>query len=144
MTTPLESLPDSVARWISRVAWLRWADALVAWINLWGAWAAFLGPILTSHAAVVSLACLALGLAIRPVRVRWRPVSGWVGLAVSRGLRPGDRAWYVRSGEADLVLVTARHGARLVIAKPGLGADEGLNVRRTRVLLIPADVVRVE
>src|SRR2546422_8743834 len=132
MTTPLESLPDSVARWISRVAWLRWVDALVAWISLWSASRALLGPILASHAAVVSLACLALGLAIRPVRVRWRPVSGWVGLAVSRGLRPGDHAWYVRSRQADLVLVTARHGARLVIARPDLAADEGLNVRRTR------------
>jgi len=144
MTTPLEPLPDSVAHWISRVAWLRWADALVAWISLWGAWAALLGPILARHAAVMSLTCLALGLAIRPVRVRWRPASGWVGLAVSRGLRPGDRAWYVRSGEADLVLVTARHGTRLVIARPGLVADEGLNVRRTRVLLIPADAGRAE
>ena len=100
--------------------------------------------ILANHAAAVSLGCLGLGLAIRPVRVRWRPVSGWVGLAVSRGLRPGDRAWYVRSRAADLVLVTARHGARLVIARPDFAADEGLNVRRTRVLLIPADAVRVE
>ena len=144
MTTPLESLPDSVARWISRVAWLRWADALVAWIGLWGALAALLAPILARYAAAVSLACLALGLAIRAVRVRWRPVSGWVGLAVSRTLRPGDRAWYVRSRQADLVVVTARHGARVVIARPDLGADEGLNVRRTRVLLIPADAARVE
>jgi len=62
-----------------------------------------------------------------------------VGLAVSRGLRAGDRAWYVRSGEADLVLVTARHGARVVIARPDLADGEDLNVRRTRVLLLPAE-----
>jgi len=89
---------------------------------------------------VPSLTFLCLGILIRPIRSSWRPISGWVGLAMSRGLRPGDRAWYVRSREADLVLVTARHGARLVIVRPDLAYSEGLTVRRTRVLLIPAEV----
>ena len=66
-------------------------------------------------------------------------MSAWVGLAVSRRLRPGDRAWYVRSQRADLVLVTACHGIRVVIVTPDVDADEGLSVRRTRVLLLPAD-----
>ncbi len=138
--TPIGSVPDSVARWTSRMASLRWADAAIAWVCLWSAWVSILGPAFGSHAAVLSLVLLGLILLIRPVRVRWRPISGCVGLAVSRGLRPGDRAWYVRSREADLVLVTARHSARLVIAKPDLAHNEGLTVRRTRVLLIPAEV----
>jgi hypothetical protein len=45
----------------------------------------------------------------------------------------------VRAHQADLVLVTARHGARLVIARPNFAEDEGLAVRRTRVLVLPAD-----
>lgn len=137
MTTPIKAVPDSVARWISRMWWLRWADAAVAWVCLWSASVSILGQVFGSHAAVLSLIPLGLGVMIGPVRVRWRPISGWVGLAVSRGLRPGDRAWYVRSREADLVLVTARNGARLVIARSDLDHNEGLNVRRTRVLLIP-------
>ena len=90
-------------------------------------------------AAVLSLLLVGLGLWVRPLRTRWRPLSGWVGLVMSRGLHPGDRAWYVRPHQADLVLVTARHGARLVIARPNLAEDEGLTVRRTRVLVLPAD-----
>ena len=140
MTTPIRTVPDSVARWISRMWCLRWVDAAVAWIGLWGGLSLVLGSELASHAAVLSLTFLCLGLLIRPIRSSWRPISGWVGLAVSRGLRPGDRAWYVRSRDADLVLVTARHGARLVIVSPDLAHNEGLHVRRTRVLLIPAEV----
>jgi hypothetical protein len=37
------------------------------------------------------------------------------------------------------VIVTARHGLRLTVAVSGRGADEGLSVRRTRVLVIGAD-----
>ena len=119
---------------------LRWVDAGVAWVGLWGGFNWVLGSTSASHAAVPSLTFLCLGILIRPIRSSWRPISGWVGLAMSRGLRPGDRAWYVRSREADLVLVTARHGARLVIVRPDLAYSEGLTVRRTRVLLIPAEV----
>jgi len=143
MTTPIRPVPDSVARWISRMWWLRWADAAVALVGLWGGLGSVLGPALASHAATLSLMFLCLGLLSRPIRSSWRPISGWVGLAVSRGLRPGDRAWYVRSSEADLVLVTARHGARVVIGRPDLADGEDLNVRRTRVLLLPADVGRI-
>jgi hypothetical protein len=140
MTTPIRPVPDSVASWISRMWWLRGADAAVALFVLWGGLGLVPAPALASRATILSLAFLCLGLLIRPIRSSWRPISGWVGLAVSRGLRPGDRAWYVRAGEADLVLVTARHGARIVIARPDLGHDEGLNVRRTRVILLPAEV----
>lgn len=141
MTTPIRPVPAPVASWIRRMWWLRAADAAVAFVVLWGGLGVAAAAALASHAAILSLALLCLGVLIRPVRASWRPISGWVGLTVSRGLRPGDRAWYVRAGEADLVLVTARHGARMVIARPDLGHDEGLNVRRTRVVLLPAEIV---
>jgi hypothetical protein len=138
MTTPMKPVPESVARWMARVRWFRWLDALVGWAGLWGLSAAVLGRGLAGPAAVLALILVGLGLLVRPLRSRWRPLSGWVGLAMSRGLQPGDRAWYVRPHQADLVLVTARHGARLVIARPNLAEDEGLTVRRTRVLVLPA------
>jgi len=50
----------------------------------------------------------------------------------------GDQASYVRPGHAERVLVTARGGTRVVIVLNDEGA-EGLSVRRTRVLLVPAD-----
>ena len=100
---------------------------------------AFLDKYRLDDPALGALALLGLGLAIRPIRVRWRPFTGAVGLAVSRGLRPGARAWYVRARDADVVLVTARRGLRLVIARPDLVSGEGMSVRRTRVLLLPAE-----
>ena len=116
--------------------WLRRLDAVFAWLCLLGALAPGLGE---AGAAALAFALLWLGLAMRPLRAWWRPISGATGLALSRRLRPGDRAWYVRAGEADLVVVTARAGARVVIARPDLSEAEGLSVRRTRVLLLPAD-----
>jgi hypothetical protein len=139
MTAPMKPVPEVVARWMSRVRGLRWLDALIAWTGLWGTAVSVLGRALARETAVLSLILVCLGLVVRPLRARWRPISGWVGLAVSRGLHPGDRAWYVRAHQADLVLVTARHGARLVIARPYLAEDESLTVRRTRVLVLPAD-----
>ena len=139
MTTPMKPVPEIVARWMSRVRWLRWLDAFVAWAGLWGIGASVAGWAWAREAAVLSVILVGLGLVVRPLRSRWRPLSGWVGLAMSRGLHPGDRAWYVRTHQADLVLVTARHGARLVIARPNLAEDESLTIRRTRVLVLPAD-----
>jgi hypothetical protein len=124
---------------MSRVRWLRTLDAAIAWLCLWGAIRGLLALGSARAALILAAALVGLGAVIRPVRVRWRPVTGSVGIAVSRGLRPGARAWYVREREADLVLVTARHGLRLVIAKPDLGRDEGMSVRRTRVILLPVD-----
>jgi hypothetical protein len=142
MTSPIRPLPQEVIRWISRAASLRWGDAGIAWGALWAALGWHLGPAPTLT-AVLSLALVGLGSQVRPLRVVWRPVSGSVGLAVSRHLQPGDRAWYVRSSHADRVLVTARHGARLVIATPELDElDEVLTVRWTRVLLLPARDLR--
>jgi hypothetical protein len=143
MTSPIRPLPEEVNRWISRAAGLRWCDAVVAWLAL-SALAFWLLDLTAIAAAALALALVGLASLIRPVRTPWRPISGCVGLAVSRSLKPGDRAWYVRSEHADPVLVTARHGTRLVIATPDLDEpDEVLTVRRTRVLLLPAQDTRL-
>ena len=135
----IKPLPEGVERWLARARRLRWGDAGVAWLVFYGLlwWLPWRGTMTLAAAAALGLTILASLL--RPLRVVWRPVSAWVGLVVSRDLHAGDRAWFVRSERADLVLVTARHGIRMVIATPDVDADEGLSVRRTRVLLLPAD-----
>jgi hypothetical protein len=138
MTTPMRPVPDSVGRWLRRRRWLRWGDALVAWALLWSVSAVALGPERLEAAAVVALVLVGLGAGLQPLRVRWRPVTAWVGLRISRGLRPGDRAWYLGTRDARLVVVTARRGIRLVIVRPDL-QDEGISVRRTRVFLLAAE-----
>lgn len=138
MTTPIRPLPEEVDRWIVWARWLRTLDAAVAWLGLGGLlWIP--GTFSAGQAAVLSLALVGLSFLTRRIWAFWRPVSAYVGLTVSRSLRPGDRAWYVRSSRADLVLVTACHGARVVIAASDVDVDEVLTVRRTRVLLLPAD-----
>jgi hypothetical protein len=139
MTTPIRPLPEDVERWIGRAGRLRWADAAFGWLLLCGILWWLPWPGTTGYVAVLGLALTALASMVRPLRVAWRPLSAWVGLAVSRGLKAGDRAWYVRSQRADLILVTACHGIRVVIATPDVDADEVLSVRRTRVFLLPAD-----
>lgn len=132
-------VPQTVVRWTWRLRWLRALDAALAGLCLWGGITGLSGVGSSQAAVLPALTVLGLGLMIRPLRVRWRPVTGSVGLAVSRGLRPGARAWYVRARDADLVVVTARHRARLTIARSDLVSDEGMSVRRTRVLLVPVE-----
>src|SRR5262249_30510194 len=143
MASPLRAVPPEVDRWVSRATWLRWCDAIVAWIASWAMLTVVLPPMATPWVAVLALLPVALGFSIHPLRVWWRPVSGAVGLAVSRPLRPGDRAWYVRSRQASLVLVTSRRGVRFAIASPDPDEpEEILRVRRTRVFLLPAEGAR--
>ena len=138
MTSPIRPLPEEVARWIARAAWLRRADAAAAWLVAWALLTSLLG-LAPGTAAVAALIAVVVAGLIRALRVAWRPVSGSAGLVLSQPLRAGDRAWYVRAGRADAVLVTARHGARMHIAMPELDEpDQVLSVRRTRVLLLPA------
>ncbi|HEU4371616.1 MAG TPA: hypothetical protein VFV05_25615 [Methylomirabilota bacterium] len=139
MTTPMRPVPAAVEGWIARRRWLRACDYLTACALLGAGAAAVLGPARLEAAAVVTLALASAGAALQPIRVRWRPVTGWVGLRLSRALRPGQRAWYLGTSEARLVVVTARRGVRLVIVRPDLVEDEGISVRRTRVFLLAAD-----
>jgi hypothetical protein len=139
MTTPMRPVPHGIQAWVGRRRWLRGGDAFVAWVLLGAGVLVVVGAGRLQAAAVVAAVLVAAGGMIQPLRVRWRPVSAWVGVRLSQGFRPGDRAWYVGAREAHLVVVTARHGVRLVIVRPDLDRDEGISVRCTRVFLLPAD-----
>jgi len=136
MRSPVRPLPPNVDRWVSRARWLRWLDALAAWLLVWAGLA--LGQRTTPLTATAIVAAVLVGLAafIAPLRHRWRPLGALISLSVSRALRPGDRAWLVLPRHVEPVIVTARRGARLVVARPDQGA-EGMEVRRTRVLVVP-------
>jgi hypothetical protein len=123
---------------MGRLGVLRWGDAAVAWVLVWAGVIALLGAASPPASALLAGALVAGGAWLAPLRVRWRPLSAVVGLTVSRSLRAGSRAWCVRPHAADLVLVTARRGRRVVIAGAAGSGTEGLAVRRTRVLLLPA------
>jgi len=139
MRSPLRPLPAAVERWIAAVRALRWLDALAACLVVWGV-AAIAAPRASRGAlAMLGVLVVVLGALVRPLRTRWRPLSGAVALALSAQLGPGDHAWYVRPGGAERVLVTARHGTRVVIVRLGDESSEGLGVRRTRVVLVRAD-----
>ncbi|MFQ5830486.1 MAG: hypothetical protein ACE5JD_15225 [Candidatus Methylomirabilia bacterium] len=139
MRTPIKPLPAAVLSWTNRVRWLRRLDAVAAWVLLWALAAPLLQGISGTAQAVLAAALVGLGSLVAPLRARWRPISAWAALSISRPLRAGDRAWHVTPEEAELVIVTARQGLRVVIAHRGQGPAEGIAVRRTRVLLLPAD-----
>jgi hypothetical protein len=136
MRSPVRPLPPNVDRWVSRARWLRWLDALAAWLLVWAGLA--LGQRTAPAAATAIVAAVLVGLAalVGPLRRRWRPLGGLISLSVSRALRPGDRAWLVLPRHVEPVIVTARRGLRLVVARPDQGA-EGMEVRRTLVLVVP-------
>ena len=137
MRSPVRFLPANVERWASRARWLRTLDALVAGLVAWGLLSLGLEqvtPLVSAIAAAVLVGLVALA---RPVRRRWRPLSALVLLSVSRGLRPGGRAWLVLAERVEPVIVTARRRLRLVVAYPDQGPSEGLEIRRTRVLVVP-------
>ena len=139
MRSPLRPLPPVVARWTAATRVLRWLDALLAWLVIW-AGAVLVFPSASPGAlAVPAVLVTVLGALVRPLRARWRPVTGAIGLVLSARLSPGDQAWYVRPGAADRVLVTALGRTRVVIARLDGAGAEGLSVRRTRVLLVPLD-----
>ena len=139
MRTPMRPLPDDVTRWTSWSHSLRWLDALTACLVLAAGWRVWQPGLSIAELGMLAATLTVLAALVPGIRVRWRPISGWLGLSLSSDLRPGDRAWYVRPGHAEPVLVTARHGVRLVIARPDQDAAEGLHVRRTRVLLLPME-----
>jgi len=132
-------LPAAITRWTAAARVLGWLDALAAYLAIWGGAAVALPSASRASLAVLAALVVALGALLRPLRVRWRPVRGAVALVLSARLSPGDQAWYVRPGHAERVLVTARRRTRVVIARLNDEGAEGLSVRRTRVLLVPAD-----
>lgn len=138
MPSVLRPVPPPIRRWTRWPRWLRALDGAAAWLAAWLGLLAAL-PAGDPGDLIVLAALLAALLAVVPgVRRAWRPVTGAVGLGVSRGLRAGDRVWVVRPGQAEPAVVTARRGWRVVLARSGAPA-EGVRVRRTRVLLVPAD-----
>ena len=139
MRSPLRRPPPAVERWIAAARVLRWLDALAAWLVIWGVAALAVPSASPAPLAVLAALAAVLGALARPLRARWRPVSGVVALVLSARLSPGDHAWYVGPGHAQRVLVTARHRIRVVIVRLNDEGAEGLSVRRTRVLLVRAD-----
>ena len=138
MRTPVRSLPPAIEAWASRVRWLRWLEAVATTLALWLILALVFAGVPPVALALVALVVVILGASVQPLRRRWRPISALVGLSVSRDLRPGDRAWVVMPAHAEPVIVTARRGLRLVVARPDDGPSEGLEFRRTRVLVVPS------
>ena len=136
MRSPVRPLPPNVGRWVSRARWLRWLDALAAWLLGWAALALALRTAPPAATAIVAAVLVGLAALVGPVRRRWRPLAAPISLSVSRALRPGDRAWLVLPRHVEPVIVTARRGLRLVVAGPDQGT-EGMEVRRTRVLVVP-------
>jgi hypothetical protein len=138
MRSPVRPLPPNVGRWASRARWLRWLDALVAWLLVWGGLALTPQAKTPAATAIAAAALVGLGALVGPVRRRWRPLGALISLSVSRALRPGDRAWLVLPRHVEPVIVTARRRLRLVVARPDQDRAEGLEVRRTRVLVVPS------
>jgi hypothetical protein len=137
MTTPLRTLPARVVRWSRLARWLRATDAAAAYALTWALVLMWLPAASPRAGALLALAGAAVLASVPLVRRRFRPVSGLVGLFVSRALEPGAAAWFIHPGGADRVLVTGRRGLRLVISPVGAdGPAEGIEVRRTRVLLV--------
>src|SRR5439155_1454124 len=83
MRSPLRPLPAAVASWAITARLLRWLDALVAWLVVWTAAVVVLPHVSAeSHPILAALAVTLEALAL-PLRPRWPPASGVVGLGVS-------------------------------------------------------------
>jgi len=111
----------------------------VAWIIVWIGAARLVPTADLAAVAIVAAILVAVACAATPLRAWWRPITGLTALMVSRRLRPGDRAWRVTADGAELVVITARRGLRLVVAGGAQDPAEGTAVRRTRTLLVRAD-----
>src|SRR5258707_12310371 len=91
MRSPVRSLPPNVGRWASRARWLRWLDALAAWLLVWGGLA--LTPYAKTPGATAVAAAVLVGPAalVSPIRRRWRPLGALVLVFGGRRRGPGDR-----------------------------------------------------
>ena len=138
MRSPVRHLPPELEGWTSRVRWLRWLDGAATALVLWLMLVVVLEGVPPIALAVASLVLVGLAAFVSPLRRRWRPISALVALSVSRGVKPGDRAWLVLPDRVEPVIVPARRRRRLVVARPDGGPSEGLEIRRTRVLVVPS------
>lgn len=136
MRSPARTIPVAVERWATRAGWLRWLDGVTAAVLVWPFVALSLETP-PAASAIVALMLVGGAACLHPLRVRWRPVSALVSLSASRSLRPGDLAWCIFERRVERVIVTARRRLRLLVARPDQGPAEGLEVRRTRVFVIP-------
>ena len=136
MRSPIRPIPESVQRWVTRGRLLRWLDALAGWFVLWFVLAELLPAVPAESAALGALLVLGILAPVPLLRRHWRPISGAVGLWMSRSIGVGDVAWLVGHASAERVIVTARRGARMTVATSGGDATEGMRVRRTRVFLV--------
>ncbi len=124
-------------RWRSIARWLRAADAVAGWGAVWLLLVTARPDVGPRAGALLAAGAAVLLAGVAPLRRRFRPVSGAVGLHVSRHLRPGTAAWFIHGDRAERVLVTGRRGVRLVVSPIGTdGPAEGIEVRRTRVLVL--------
>jgi hypothetical protein len=139
MRSPVRSLPPDVERWVWRVRWLGWLEALAVGLVAWLILALWLPDMPPLASAILALGLVGLAALVPALRRRWRPIRALVALSASRGLKPGDHAWLLLPEYIEPVIVTARRRLRLVVARSGQGPSEGLEVRRTRVLVVPAE-----
>src|SRR2546429_4566155 len=118
MRSPLRPLPAAVARWAIAARLLRWLDALVAWLVVWtGAVVVLPHASAESHAILAALA-VTLGALALPLRARWRPASGVVGLVVSARLAPPPAARGGRPGGGGRAPGAARPPTRALVPRP--------------------------
>src|SRR5207249_8352134 len=108
MRSPLRPLPAAVARWAITARLLRWLDALVAWLVVWTAAVVVLPHASAESHPILAALAVTLGALALPLRARWRPASGVVGLVVGARLAAGAEGWYVRRGGGGRVPVAAR------------------------------------
>jgi hypothetical protein len=139
MRSPVRSLPPDVERWVWRARWLGWLEALTVGFVAWLILALWLPDMPPLASPILALGLVGLAALVPVLRRRWRPIRALVALSASRGLKPGDHAWLLLPEYIEPVIVTARRRLRLVVARSGQGPSEGLEVRRTRVLVIPAE-----
>jgi hypothetical protein len=137
MRSPVRSVPPNVEHAAARARWLRAIDAVLAWLVAWAAVGLAFETVTASASAIVAILGVVLVALVAPLRRGWRPVSALGSISASQALRPGDHAWLVLPDHIEPVIVTARRGLRLVVASPQQGS-EGLSVRRTRILVVPA------
>lgn len=122
-----------------RARWLGWLEALAVGVVVWLFLALGLSDMPPLASAILALGLVGLAALAPPLRRGWRPIRALVSLSASRGLKPGDHAWLLLPEHVEPVIVTARRRRRLVVARSGQGPSEGLEVRRTRVLVVPAE-----